>query len=121
MIIDINNTKIIRVIGEMLEMGAKLEWVEGNVCMCETRKSDTWRIRWDAKELVLNALLCLFKKWIAQGMFEYWWQWSSRVGTFNIQEKQEIKILGKDPEYKRENWPLKRGNAFSVLKNRRIN
>lgn len=63
----------------------------------------------------------LFKKWIVQGMFEYWWQWSSRVGTFNIQEKQETKILGKDPEYKWENWPLKGGNAFSVLKNRRIN
>lgn len=64
----------------------------------------------------------LFKKWIAQGMFEYWWQWSSRVGTFNIKKTTtRNKNPGKDPKYKWENWPLKGGSAFSVLKNRRIN
>lgn len=44
MIIEINNMKVIRIIGDMLEIDAKLEWVEGNVCVYKIRKSDTWRI-----------------------------------------------------------------------------
>lgn len=35
--------KVIRIIGDMLEMDATLEWVEGNICMYEIRKNDTWR------------------------------------------------------------------------------
>lgn len=33
-----------------------------------------------------------------------------------FKKKQEIKFLGKDPEYKWENWPLKGGNAFFCVR-----